>query len=68
MSRPAFRPLRPILCRKRRGSQGNPSGRFADLDSRSLLPAMNACGRGTETHPGAWSGNIPQRQKAPGRK
>jgi hypothetical protein len=54
--------MRPVLCRERRGSQGNPAGRFADLDSRALLPAMITCGRGTETPQGAWSGNIPQRQ------
>ena len=53
MSRPAFRPLRPVLCRERRGSQGNPAGRFAVLDSLALLPAMKHCGRGTETPSGA---------------
>jgi hypothetical protein len=64
MIRPAFRPLRPVLCRERRGSQGQAlPGRFAGLDSRAFLPAMKNCGRGTETPSGAWSRNSPQRQK-----
>jgi len=62
MTRPGFRPLRPVLYRERRGSQGDPSGGFADLDSRAFLPAMKNCGRGTETPTGACSGNTQQRQ------
>ena|GEM_PF-3695717 len=62
MIRPSFRPLRPGLCRERHGSQGDPSGSFADLDSRAFLPVMKNYGRGTETPLGACSGNIPQRQ------
>jgi hypothetical protein len=63
MIHPAFRPLRPVLCRERRGHQGQTlTGRFAGLDPRAFLPAMNTCGRGTETPPGACSRNTLQRQ------
>jgi hypothetical protein len=37
-ARPAFRPLRLSVCRKRRGRQGNPPGRFAGLDPSRLAP------------------------------
>ena len=40
----------PDLCRERRGSQGDPSGSFAGLDSRAFLPAM--------TTRGARDGNV----------
>ena len=62
MIRPGFRPLRPLLCRERRGRQGNPAGRVAGLDPRACLTAINTCGRGTETPLGACSGNTQQRQ------
>jgi hypothetical protein len=48
--RPGFRPLRPVLCRERRGHQGRAlTGRYAGLDPRASLPAINTYGRGTET-------------------
>ena len=62
--RPAFRPLRPILCRERHGRQEQAlTGRFAALDTRAFLPAIKTCGRGTETPSGACSGNTTQRQR-----
>jgi len=63
MIRPAFRPLRPVVCREQRGHQGNPAGGFTGLDPRAFLPATDTCGRGTEMPPGACSGNTPQRRE-----
>ena len=61
---PAFRPLRSHSCRERREAvKGKAFGRFAPLTAPALLPAVNACERGTEMPPaGACSGNITQRQ------
>ena len=45
------------------GSQARRRVRFAPLTAPALLPAVNACERGTEMPPaGACSGNITQRQ------